>query len=75
MRIPSDAGTLGRYDDECERAFHSTRASVAVLLILNGRHGNGLSISTQDPELLVAMPEFLREIATNIEERVKTDQP
>lgn len=47
-RKPAQVGRAGRYDEIAERLAHDLKAAAVVLLVVDGRHGNGMSISA-DP--------------------------
>ena len=56
----------GKYDDACGAARRSTEAEGVVLIVLNGKHGNGFS--AQAPaDITFALPALLRHIASDIE--------
>ncbi len=69
MKIPNEGGELGKYDDETELMCIKYRANMAVLIMIGGKVGNGFSVSTNDPKLLLAIPAILRDVANNIEKQ------
>lgn len=57
----------GKYDDACTQARLSTNALGAILIVLDGKHGNGFSV--QVPlHVLPALPELLETVARQIRE-------
>jgi hypothetical protein len=41
-------GEAGRYDEQAIVALDETGADVIVLIVVNGKHGHGLSVSSND---------------------------
>ncbi len=69
----------GKYDQVCSLARMAAGAEGALLIVLNGRHGNGFSaqISIRMVEFI---PALLRDVANQIEaeamrEKIRTDRP
>ena len=60
----------GKYAVECERDLRETEASAVLLIVLNGKKGNGFSMATLYPELMAAVPSILRDMANEIESSV-----
>lgn len=56
----------GKYDDVCTIARRMCDADGAVLIIINGCHGNAFEVQVP-PRLLGPLPTALREIADKIE--------
>ena len=67
----SDEATFGGgpYDAECTRAREDCGAEGVVLIISNGKKGNGFEVQL-DRESLLALPHVLREIAAAVERRL-----
>jgi hypothetical protein len=58
----------GRYNAECTAAREACASEGAVLLVYNGRHGQGFEV--QGPlEMIAALPRVLRELASQIEQQ------
>lgn len=60
----------GKYDKECEVAFKATQAALAMLIVVDGRHGNGFSVTmvpAAKDKLLPHVPTILRAVADDIE--------
>lgn len=64
----------GRYDDLAQELVTRTRASGALVLVLEGEKGTGMSLVQRvewdvaaTPEMVEKLPELLREIATRLE--------
>jgi FixJ family two-component response regulator len=57
------------YDPECARARLSTQARMAVLLVVGGRRGGGMSIQVHRDAQgdLVQLPQTLRTLADEVE--------
>jgi hypothetical protein len=66
MRIPNEAGQLGRYDTECESLLMELQAHAAVVMIIGGVKGGGFSVSTRDPRLTLFLPALLEDMARKI---------
>lgn len=49
MRHTFQQGRSGRYDEICERLGLDLKAAAAVLIVIGGRHGSGMSVSI-DPK-------------------------
>ena len=62
-------GTPGRYDAIAEKALLEAGADMVVLLVINGRHGMGLSVPCTLRGLAgqALLPALLRSIADDIE--------
>ena len=63
----------GRYGDLCEGTLIQAKADGVVLLVLGGVHGNGFSIAAkvgEDRNVLVQLPEILRDVAASIEKDI-----
>jgi len=49
MKHTFQQGHAGRYDEICERLALDLKAAAAVLIVIGGRHGSGMSVSV-DPK-------------------------
>lgn len=49
MKVTSQEGRSGRYDEICERLSLDLKAAATVLIVVGGRHGSGMSVSI-DPK-------------------------
>lgn len=72
----SVVGHAGRYDEIAIRALMEAQAKGLVMIVIDGKHGFGLSVSAL-PESAVAvnmsLPELLRRVADCIEQRAVPD--
>jgi len=64
----------GKYNDICTLARLSAEAKGAVVIILEGRTGNGFSIQCQ-PGAAKILPDLLRVIAADIERGIAKHAP
>jgi hypothetical protein len=56
----------GKYDDECTLAREKAEAEGIILIVFNGKKGNGFSC--QAPlDVLLRLPSVLRDLADTIE--------
>lgn len=60
----------GKYDDLCTLVRKNANAGAAIVIILDGKIGDGFSCQGS-PELTQALPGLLRDVANQIEEDVK----
>jgi len=60
----------GRYDDLCTEIREKAEAEGVILLIFNGKHGQGFCCQLPMPHTLM-VPHLLREVADQIEEEMK----
>lgn len=58
----------GKYDKECTEIFTRTRADGVLLVVFNGTLGTGFSC-TVTGDILMKMPQILRQVADQIEQR------
>jgi hypothetical protein len=58
----------GKYTNECTLARNAAQADAAILLIINGRLGQGFEVQTTDPQIVKSLPKLLRGMADQIEE-------
>lgn len=56
----------GRYDDLCTAARENAMAEGALLIVFNGKFGDGFSAQLS-PGLLLGVPAILRDVAQQIE--------
>jgi hypothetical protein len=63
----------GKYDDACTQARLSTQARACLLLIGDGKKGNGFSLQTVDPIYIQSLPAALRAMADAIELQALAD--
>ena len=64
-------GHAGRYDDIAVRALGDAEAEGVVLLVVNGKRGFGMSVSTRPEASIVVnmqLPALLRSVADLIEQ-------
>ena len=57
----------GKYTMECARARIAAQAETAILLIWNGRFGNGFEVQSTNPDMQAELPKLLRDMANQIE--------
>ena len=65
-------GSDGRYDEQCENILYEQKAEMVLLLIVDGKNGDGMSccINAQNPhamDMAKATPELLRKMADAID--------
>jgi hypothetical protein len=53
----------GKYDDLCTLLRERAKASTALIIVIGGEQGEGFSLQTDDPRVLLALPEMLEDIA------------
>jgi len=58
----------GKYDELCTEVRTRSGAAGAIVIIFGGERGDGFSVQTTTPELVVALPGMLRQLADLIEE-------
>jgi hypothetical protein len=63
----------GRYDAEATTLRETTDARAVVVIVLTGKRGDGFSVQTDDPTLLLRLPALLRNVAASIERDVQRD--
>ena len=57
-----------KYTVECTRARIAAQAETAILLIWNGRFGNGFEVQSTNPNMQTELPGLLRSMADQIEQ-------
>jgi hypothetical protein len=57
----------GQYDDIAGVVRDYTKGKAVIVAVVEGSRGNGFSIQTTDPTILLALPQVLRHIAESIE--------
>lgn len=57
----------GRYDDLCTHVRKEAQAELAIVIIGQGNKGSGFSIQTDDPFVVLKLPQMLRAVADQIE--------
>jgi hypothetical protein len=55
----------GKYDDLCTDVRTRARADAAIVIVINGTHGNGFSVQAP-PEITTRLPELLEHMAAEI---------
>jgi hypothetical protein len=61
----------GKYDFICTKALLAAQAQCALLIILDGKHGDGFSVNFTDQKYISSLPSILREVADQIEHDAK----
>ena len=56
----------GKYDDLCSYVREKSESVLAAVIVLGGKHGNGFSCQTFDPEFQFLLPEMLEDVARTI---------
>jgi hypothetical protein len=62
----------GKYDDLCTLVRKNANAAAAIVLIIDGKIGNGFACQGH-PGILRELPDLLREVANQIEEDAKNE--
>jgi len=80
MKHTFQRGRSGRYDEICERLGLDLKAAAAVLIVIGGRHGDGMSASfdpkggvTGNPIGEGELAALLREMAEKLEAGERPD--
>jgi len=63
----------GKYDAACTAARLATKARGALLIVIDGEHGNGFSCQAE-PAVLLTLPELLEDIARRIRADFRPDK-
>ena len=58
----------GKYDDLCTKARTESKAIGVAVLVFKGEYGSGFSVQTESLEMIAALPNMLRGMATEIEQ-------
>lgn len=61
----------GLYEAECTAAHLMTEGVLTMLVVVNGNKGSGLSICSQNEEVLKKLPILFREMANQVEREIK----
>lgn len=61
----------GKYDGSAEMLLARWNAKAVLVGIIEGDKGNGFSVCTKEPLVLIKMPEILRGMADQIEQTLK----
>ena len=65
----------GKYDEECTQAFQATQADSVVLLVMNGKKGNGFSVQTRNMQFVKDLPDLLQTMALLIKHDIQPPKP
>lgn len=57
----------GKYDDLATYVREQSNAETVLVVIIGGVYGQGFSVQSENPEVLVELPQMLRYIASQIE--------
>ena len=57
----------GKYDDLCTAIRQVAQASAVVVIVFEGKHGNGFSVQTESADLLQSLPKMLTVMAAEIQ--------
>ena len=63
----------GKYDDLCTAVRQVAQASAVVVIVFEGKHGNGFSVQTQSVDLLQSLPKMLTMMAAGIQGDLDSD--
>lgn len=61
----------GKYDGYAEMILARESATAVLVGVIEGGKGNGFSVCTKEPLVLIKMPGILRDMATQIEAQLK----
>jgi len=61
----------GKYGEICDEIFERLKARLVILLVSDGVHGTGFSLSTEDKGYLLGLPDALEEMADKIRDDIK----
>jgi hypothetical protein len=56
----------GKYDSECTQVMVAQHADAVILIVIGGNKGSGFACQAT-PEITVALPKLLRNVADEIE--------
>jgi hypothetical protein len=59
----------GKYDDICTEVRVRTAAECAIVIIIGGNRGHGFAVQTFDMKIAEKLPELLRNVADQIEDK------
>ena len=62
----------GKYDALCTVVREASKAKAALVIIIDGKHGTGFSMQTNDPVVALALPGVLEHVAAQIRESMAT---
>lgn len=57
----------GKYDEVAIGALTFTKADAAIILVINGKEGSGMSVASVSQSCLEILPTMLRELADAVE--------
>lgn len=57
----------GKYHDYVDFVRTNTKANSVILIVEQGEHGSGMSVTSQDPGFNLRVPAILRQLADAIE--------
>lgn len=61
----------GKYDDVCVEVMEKTQSDCAIILVINGKNGNGFSVNSISMDIVMDLPLILRHMANLIEDDYK----
>jgi hypothetical protein len=70
MKIGQSLEGGGRYEKECEAAYRACEAEMTLLIVHNGKNGDGFSVVGTE-KTVNQIPRILRAVADAIEESQK----
>jgi hypothetical protein len=56
----------GKYDDLCTLVREKAKARAVIVIIIGGEHGEGFSVQTEDPFIILRLPLVLERVAASI---------
>ena len=63
----------GKYDDDCTKFREDTEATGVLVVVFDGKHGNGFSVQCKDLYLIASIPQILRNVANEIDNDLRDD--
>lgn len=61
----------GIYDELCSQVREESEAVAAIVIIIDGKNGNGFSVQSSDPMILIKLPELLQAVTDEIKRSVE----
>lgn len=58
----------GKYNDLCVEAMEKAKAKCAIVIIMDGEHGNGFSVNATSPDYIHALPKMLMVMAMKVQQ-------
>ena len=58
----------GKYDDLCTRVKAESKAEAVIVIVIKGVRGSGFSLQTDNPMVIINLPDVLQTVAAQIKE-------